>query len=102
MVGVRRGSQVGCTTVRYTSVNTFRTASYVWGALRRFFPEDAVAGVRGLSLTKDERGAVFDVEDAFLPLFEKYIQEHGEGRPFSICTELPELKERELCAMAMG
>ena len=63
----------------------------MWGALRRFFPEDVVAAVRGLSLTKDEKGAVFDVEDAFLPVFEKYIQEHGEGRPFAICTELPEL-----------
>ena len=71
----------------------------MWGALRRFFPEDVVASVRGLSLTKDEKGAVFDVEDGFLPVFEKYIQEHGEGRPFSICTELPELKERELSGL---
>lgn len=71
----------------------------MWGALRRFFPEDVVAAVRGLSLTKDEKGAVFDVEDAFLPVFEKYIQEHGEGRPFAICTELPELKERELSGL---
>lgn len=98
----RGGFITGCTTVSYTSINTFRTASYVWGALRRFFPEDVVASVRGLSLTKDERGAVFDVEDGFLPAFEKYIQEHGEGRPFAICTELPELKERELWGLAIA
>ena len=26
----------------YQSINPFRTVSYVWGALRRHFPEDVV------------------------------------------------------------
>ena len=45
-------------------------------------------------MTKDEKGAVFDVEDKYLPLFEDYIKEHRSQ--FSVCTVLPELKEREL------
>lgn len=47
-------------------------------------------------MTKDEKGAVFDVEDKYLPLFEDYIKEHGNRSQFSVCTVLPELKEREL------
>ena len=87
---------VGYTTLQYSSFNTFRTVSYVWGALRRYFPEDAVASIKGITMTKDEKGAVFDVEDKYLPLFEDYIKEHGNRSQFSVCTVLPELKEREL------
>ena len=87
---------LGYTTLQYSSFNTFRTVSYVWGALRRYFPEDAVSTIKGITMTKDEKGAVFDVEDKYLPLFEDYMKEHGNRSQFSICTELPELKEREL------
>ena len=80
----------------YTSMNTFRTTSYVWGALRRYFPEDVISTIKGITQTKDEKSAVFDVEDQHLHYFEEYMEANGERSQFSICTELPELKERSL------
>jgi len=35
--------------------------SFAYGILRRFLPEEKVEAVKGLSLTADGNGAVFDV-----------------------------------------
>lgn len=67
-------SQEGYITVMYRSWNTFRSVSYVFGALRRYFPEDVVSAIKGISMTKDEQGAVFDVEDKHIHYFEDYIK----------------------------
>ena len=67
-------SQEGYVTVSYRSWNTFRTVSYVFGALRRYFPEEVVSSIKGISMTKDEQGAVFDVEDKHIHYFEEYIE----------------------------
>ena len=44
--------------------------SFAYGVLRRFLPEDKVDSIKGLALTADGNGAVFDVAtedlDAFL------------------------------------
>ena len=44
--------------------------SFAYGVLRRFLPEEKVELVKGMALTSDGRGAVFDVPaedlDAFL------------------------------------
>ena len=64
----------GYTTILYRSMNTFRTLSYVWGALRRYFPEEALSSIRGITMTKDEKGAVFDVEDQYLHYFTEFMQ----------------------------
>lgn len=58
----------------YQSFNTFRTVSYVWGALRRYFPEDVVSSIKGITMTKDEKGAVFDVPEEHLQLFKDFIE----------------------------
>lgn len=35
--------------------------SFVYGVLRRFLPEEKVESIKGLALTADGKGAVFDV-----------------------------------------
>lgn len=67
-------SQEGYVTMMYRSWNTFRSVSYVFGALRRYFPEEVVSAIKGITMTKDEQGAVFDVEDKHLHYFEDYIR----------------------------
>lgn len=44
----------------YPRIHTF-IASFAYGLLRRFLPEEKVESVRGLALTIDKRCAVFDV-----------------------------------------
>lgn len=67
-------SNEGYTTMGYRSRNTFRSVSYVFGALRRYFTEEVVSSIKSISMTKDEQGAVFDVEDQHLHYFEEFIQ----------------------------
>ena len=67
-------SQEGYVTMLYRSWNTFRSVSYVFGALRRYFPEEVVIAIKGITMTKDEQGAVFDVEDNHLHFFEDFIK----------------------------
>ena len=51
----------------------------MWGALRRYFPEEVVSQIKGITMTKDEQGAVFDVEDKDVKLFEEYIHVSESG-----------------------
>lgn len=48
----------------------FFFSRFAFGVLRRFLPEDKVESVKGMTLTADGKGAVFDVAtedlDAFL------------------------------------
>lgn len=67
-------------TVMYQSINPFRTVSYVWGALRRHFPEDVVTSIKANTMTKDERGAVFDVPEEHIQLFKDYIEVRARER----------------------
>ncbi|XP_042048919.1 DEAD-box ATP-dependent RNA helicase 7-like [Salvia splendens] len=68
--------------------------SFAYGALRRFLPEEKVESIKGLSLTADGKGAVFDVAvedlDAFLA-----GQENAAGVSLEVVTLLPNLQERE-------
>ncbi|KAL6009152.1 hypothetical protein ACLOJK_022379 [Asimina triloba] len=43
--------------------------SFAFGVLRRSLPEDKIEGVKGISLTADGKGAVFDVLAADVDLF---------------------------------
>ncbi len=71
--------------------------SYIWGALRKILPDGATDGtdqVRNMRLTKDGRGAVFDLQEA---LFREAV-EPQLGKPanewISVCVDkLPELTE---------
>ncbi|KAG6422593.1 hypothetical protein SASPL_119171 [Salvia splendens] len=68
--------------------------SYVYGALRRFVPEDKVESIQGLSLTADGKGAVFDVATEDLDTF-LAGQGNAPGVSLQVVTLLPDLQERE-------
>ncbi|CAA0831907.1 DEAD-box ATP-dependent RNA helicase 7, partial [Striga hermonthica] len=63
-------SMENCVTVQLDCGKPIFSQSFVYGILRRFLPEDKVESIKGLSLTADSKGAVFDVAandlDAFL------------------------------------
>ncbi|KDP22369.1 hypothetical protein JCGZ_26200 [Jatropha curcas] len=70
------------------------TPSFAFGILRRFLPEDKVESVKGMSLTADGNGAVFDVAasdvDAFLA-----GQENAANVSLEVLKELPSLQEKD-------
>lgn len=70
------------------------TPSFAFGVLRRFLPEDKVDSIKGLALTADGNGAVFDVAtedlDAFLA-----GQENAANVSLEVLKALPRLQERD-------
>ncbi|CAI9774995.1 unnamed protein product [Fraxinus pennsylvanica] len=70
------------------------TPSFAYSVLRRFLPEEKVESIKGLALTADGNGAVFDVAaedlDAFLA-----GQENAGGVSLEVVKSLPRLQERE-------
>ncbi|KAH6770831.1 DEAD box RNA helicase [Perilla frutescens var. hirtella] len=68
--------------------------SFAYGALRRFLPEDKVESIKGLSLTADGKGAVFDVAAEDLDTF-LAGQENAAGLSLEVVKSLPTLQERE-------
>ncbi|KAJ4950389.1 hypothetical protein NE237_027221 [Protea cynaroides] len=81
-------------TVLLEAGRTIYTPSYAFGVLRRFLPEEKVETVKGLALTADGNGAVFDVAaedlDAFLA-----GQENAANVSITVLKTLPQLQERE-------
>ncbi|XP_074379508.1 DEAD-box ATP-dependent RNA helicase 7-like [Apium graveolens] len=70
------------------------TPSVAFSILRRFLPEEKVETVKGLALTADGKGAVFDVSAADLDTFLSG-QENAAGVSLTVVKELPELQEKE-------
>ncbi|XP_044468464.1 DEAD-box ATP-dependent RNA helicase 7-like [Mangifera indica] len=70
------------------------TLSFAYGVLRRFVPEDKVESVKGMTLTADGKGAVFDVAAEDLDLFLSG-QENAANVSIEVLKELPRLQERE-------
>ncbi|KAK1392842.1 RNA helicase [Heracleum sosnowskyi] len=70
------------------------TPSVAFSTLRRFLPEEKVETVKGLALTADGRGAVFDVSAEDLDTFLSG-QENAAGVSLTVVKELPELQEKE-------
>lgn len=68
--------------------------SFAYGALRRFLPEEKVESIKGLSLTADGKGAVFDVASEDLDTF-LAGQENAAGVSLELVKLLPPLQERE-------
>ncbi|GFQ07612.1 dead-box ATP-dependent RNA helicase 7 [Phtheirospermum japonicum] len=68
--------------------------SFVYGVLRRFLTEDKVESIKGLSLTADGKGAVFDVAAADLDTF-LTGSENASGVSLEVVKVLPALQERE-------
>ncbi|KAL2248602.1 UNVERIFIED_CONTAM: DEAD-box ATP-dependent RNA helicase 7 [Sesamum indicum] len=70
------------------------TPSFAYGVLRRFLPEDKVESIKGLALTADGKGAVFDVAAQDLDTF-LAGQENAAGVSLEVVKSLPRLQERE-------
>ncbi|ESW15329.1 hypothetical protein PHAVU_007G063700 [Phaseolus vulgaris] len=70
------------------------TPSFAYGILRRFLPEEKVEAVKGLSLTADGNGAVFDVPVEEL---DTYLsgQENAANVSLEVLKALPRLQQRE-------
>ncbi|KAL2995669.1 hypothetical protein AAZX31_10G229200 [Glycine max] len=70
------------------------TQSYGYSILRRFLPEEKVEAVKGLSLTADGNGVVFDV-----PAKDLDIYLNGQENASNVCLEvvktLPQLQQKE-------
>ncbi|KAL1531471.1 DEAD-box ATP-dependent RNA helicase 7 [Salvia divinorum] len=77
------------------------TPSFVYGVLRRFLPEEKVESIRGLSLTADGKGAVFDVATEDLDHFISG-QKNLSGVSLEVVKSLPRLQEREQQARGGG
>ncbi|CAA2995428.1 DEAD-box ATP-dependent RNA helicase 7 [Olea europaea subsp. europaea] len=70
------------------------TPSFAFGVLRRFLPEEKVESIKGLALTADGKGAVFDVAAEDLDTF-LAGQENAAGVGLEVVKSLPALQERE-------
>ncbi|XP_010034995.2 DEAD-box ATP-dependent RNA helicase 7 [Eucalyptus grandis] len=70
------------------------TPSFAFGVLRRFLPEDKVESVKGLTLTADGNGVVFDVAAEDLDTF-LAGQENAANVSLEVVKTLPRLQERE-------
>ena len=93
-------STAGQTTVQYTSAVEVRSLSFVWSAIRRWlYPseDESNARVKGMRLTADRRGAVFDVpsedEPRVLDARKRMEAETRERARFDVCKALPALPE---------
>ena len=85
------------TTLLFSTTSKIHASSYVWTFLRRHLPEHKLNEVRGMTLTADGTGAVFDVpfSDA-----EEYVAASTDENArssctISVCEALPELVERK-------
>ncbi|OAY30448.1 DEAD-box ATP-dependent RNA helicase 7 [Manihot esculenta] len=71
------------------------TPSFAFGMLRRFLPEDKIdSSVKGMTLTADGNGAVFDVPAADLDAF-LAGQENAANVSLEVLQALPPLQERD-------
>ncbi|KAK7280044.1 hypothetical protein RJT34_25106 [Clitoria ternatea] len=70
------------------------TPSFAYGVLRRFLPEEKVEAVKGLTLTADGNGVVFDVPTEDL---ETYLagQQNAANVSLEVLKTLPRLQQRE-------
>ncbi|GBF99463.1 DEAD-box ATP-dependent RNA helicase [Raphidocelis subcapitata] len=90
----------GVTTLLYRQGSREIRPGYVYNFLRRHLDEQTVEEVRRVTLTEDEKGAVFDVPSQHVEaLIEKCGVEAAEEAPEAegvrVLTTLPALKERE-------
>eukprot|EP00262_Sarcandra_glabra_P017166 TRINITY_DN5799_c0_g1_i1.p1 TRINITY_DN5799_c0_g1~~TRINITY_DN5799_c0_g1_i1.p1 ORF type:complete len:736 (-),score=173.37 TRINITY_DN5799_c0_g1_i1:265-2472(-) len=70
------------------------TPSFAYSVLRRFVPEEKVEGLKGLCLTADGKGAVFDVPTEDVDLFIAG-QENADMVSVEVLKDLPPLQEND-------
>ncbi|KAG9159706.1 hypothetical protein Leryth_017409 [Lithospermum erythrorhizon] len=76
------------------TVSFLDMADLLYGALRRFLPEEKVESIQGLSLTDDGKGAVFDVSNDDLDMF-LAAQGNAGGVTLKVVDTLPRLQDRD-------
>lgn len=85
-------SQSDFTTVILQSGRPFYTPSYAFSSLKRILPEDVVEKVKGMSLTTDGLGAVFDVPSDLLKTF---LSAKAPDLSITQLDSVPELQARQ-------
>ena len=83
----------GFITCQFVSSKPMQSVGCVWGALRRVWTVNITDAIRGMQLTTDECGAVFDVPSQYRAQIDEAI---NTEEWLKICTSLPELKERHV------
>lgn len=90
-------SEINFTTFAFRSRSDFTHAGYVWTPLRRDFDEDVKESIRGMRLTADGHGAVFDVPNEHAEKFRARCVPEEEVESKWTCfyepSTLPKLKE---------
>lgn len=84
----------GHVTVLLEAGKPIYTPSFAFGVLRRFLPEEKVELVKGMALTADGNGAVFDVPVAELDLFRSGA-DNAANVSLEVLKQLPPLQERD-------
>lgn len=75
--------------------NEIRSLSFIWGIIRRYIMEDCDEKVKGIRLTADRLGAVFDVPQEYESKI-KAIEPQDKRVSFSVPAVLPELVQLEV------
>ncbi|MCO5594073.1 hypothetical protein L7F22_048094 [Adiantum nelumboides] len=92
-------SQSDYATVILQSERPFYTPSYAFSSLKRLLPEDVVEKVKGMSLTMDGLGAVFDVPSDMLKTF---LSAKASDLSITQLGSLPELQARQERSSSFG
>ncbi|RAL49988.1 hypothetical protein DM860_017777 [Cuscuta australis] len=83
-----------CVTLHLQSGRPVYSPSFVYNVLRRFLPEETAESIKGLTLTADGKGAVFDVSTEDVETFLEGSKKVYDAK-LEVVKELPPLQERE-------
>lgn len=87
-------SQEGFTTYLFRTNMEIHGKGYVWGALNRNLPTEVVEKIRGMTLTADKTGAVFDFpSDMDSVVTDRWT--NGKYDSLEVATTLPDLESNE-------
>ncbi|XP_073011958.1 DEAD-box ATP-dependent RNA helicase 7 [Typha latifolia] len=87
-------SMENCVTLLLQAGKSIYTPSFAFSILRRFIPDEKVEGVKGLSLTADGMGAVFDVPADDVAAFLEG-QDNANMVTIEVVKSLPPLQDKD-------
>ncbi|XP_077999152.1 nucleolar RNA helicase 2-like isoform X1 [Glandiceps talaboti] len=83
-------SEQGFTTYIFACQTEMRTTSYAWHAISNQVPGDVSQAIKGMRITANKKGAVFDIPDDKKEELEKHWVNRW-GSTLEVATDLPEL-----------
>ena len=86
-------SQQGFTTYFMKASQEIRAVSYFWKVLESCFSHDVKESVKGIRMSKDNKGVVFDLPSKFDTMVKEHWQD-TERVQLSVPSSLPDLKDR--------